>query len=443
MSSLADIANISIALYTSAPTRKDTGTPLIAAPLASFSERVRTYSIYDSTNPDNLPPALLTALSDAFAQIPHARYVKVGRLSIAKAVIAPVDAVGLAVYSLKLGTTLISVQAVASPTTSTIATQLAAAINTAALGITATAVSGTVELVFSGAIIPVLNFVKIEWGTITPSPTTGIVASDLGAIDLEDREWYALHMVERTQARVLAAASWTESQEKIFITSSADSDIKTPGISTDTVSLLKASQYFRTAIAYHGAANTEAADVAWSSRVLPIPSGKETWALKRLASVSPDKLTDTDTITIRGKGGNTFDWFQSNLALTSPGKTAAGEWIDVIRFRDRLKDIIQTNLVMLMIGRDKIPNTDHGIQLVANNLRGSLRQGQQLGGIAPDEIAADGSIRPGFYIVVPLSSEIDDVVKASRIVYLSFTARIAGAIHLVDVTGSFAYSLDI
>lgn len=442
MATLSDIANVTIALNTTSVARANFGTQMIASPLASFAERVRTYSEFDSTNPDNLPPILQTALSDAFAQIPRPRQVKVGRLSVAKVAIAPVDAVGLAVYSLKLGSTLISVTAAGSPTTSTIATQLASAINTAALGVTATAVAGVVELVFVSAIIPVTTFTKIRWDVITPSAVVGILATDLGAIKDEDNAWYVLHLTERTQARVLLAAEWTETQEKLFVTASANSDILTPGIDTDIASLIKASQYFRTAIAYHGNAATEFADVAWAARVLPIQPGGETWALKKLASVTPDKLTATHRVTIFGKNANTFEYYQSSIALTGAGKVSGGEWIDVIRFRDYLKDLIQTNLVMQMINRDKVPYTDGGIQMLGNNLIGSLRTGQNVGGISPDEVDADGNKVPGFNTTIPLSSEVDDVTKASRIVYLKFNARIAGAIHVTDVSGALAYSLD-
>jgi len=442
MATLSNIVNVLIALNTTAVQRGNFGTQMIASPLASFAERVRVYTEFDATNPDNLPPILQTALSDAFAQIPHPREVKVGRMSVAKVAIAPVDAVGLAVYSLKLGGTLISVTAVASPTTSTIATQLASAINTAALGVTATAVAGIVELVFVGAIIPVTTFVKIQWDVITPSAVGGIVGTDLGAIKDEDNSWYVLHLTERTNARVLSAAEWTETQEKLFVTASANSDILTPAIDTDIASLLKSSQYFRTSMAYQANAATEFPDVAWAARVLPIQPGGETWALKKLASVTPDKLTATQRQTILGKNANTFEYYQTSIALTNPGKVAGGEWMDIIRFRDYLKDLIQTNMVMLMINRDKVPYTDGGIQLLANNLISSLRTGQNVGGIAPDEVAADGTKRPGFNTTIPLSSEIDDVTKASRVVYLKFNARIAGAVHLTDISGSLSYSLD-
>ena len=442
MGTLNDIVSVQIALNTAAVERADFGTQLIAAPLASFAERVRTYTNFDSENPDNLPPQVMTALAAVFAQTPHPNRVKVGRLSIDGVHIAPVDAVANAVYGLTLGNTPISVTAAASPTTASIATQIASAVNTAALGVTATADSGVVSLVFTGAIVPVTKFVKMQWVDIAPSAVANALTTDLGAIRNEDNTWYCLHMTERTPARILEAAAWTETQEKIFITAVQEAGSTNASSTTDTGYLLKNKQYFRTGWSYQKNANTEYPDVAWASRVLTIQPGSDTWALKRLAAVTPDKLTGTERTVVFGKNGNTFEYYQPSIALTNPGKVAAGEWIDIIRFRDYLKDLIQTNMVQLMINRDKVPYTDGGIQMLGNNLKSSLRTGQAVGGIAPDELDADGKPVPGFNVTIPISAEIDDVTKASRVVYFKFNARIAGAIHAANITGALDYSLD-
>lgn len=440
MGTLSDISSVQIALNTASVPKGTFGIQLIASPHASFSELVRTYTSMDSTKDDNLPPLVLRALSDGFSQIPHPDKIKVGRMSVAKVAIAPVDAVALAVYSLNLGATLVSVTAAASPTTSTIATQLATAINTAALGVTATAVAGIVELVFTGAIVPVTKFTKIQWDVITKSVTVGIVATDLTAISDADAGWYALHITSRAKQDILDAAAWTEARTKLFVCASADADILTPGVTTDVIDTLRLTNYFRTAISYHGAAATQYADSAWASRVLTIQPGGETWALKRLGGVTSDNLTATQRGTIITAGGNTFETYAPTLLLTGPGRTSAGEWIDVIRFRDWLQDNIQKNMVNLMINRDKVPYTDSGIQLLAANLRASLKQGQSVGGIAPDEVDAAGNKLPGFVITVPLSADIDDATKSSRIVYFKFSARLAGAIHMTNITGALSYS---
>jgi len=71
MASLDDIVSVSIALQTTGVTRGDFGTPMIVAPLMTFPERVRVYTSYAAAAEDDLPPNLLTALSDCFGQTPR------------------------------------------------------------------------------------------------------------------------------------------------------------------------------------------------------------------------------------------------------------------------------------------------------------------------------------------------------------------------------------
>lgn len=441
MATLDDIVNVTISLATTSVNRGEFGVQLIAAPHASFEELTRTYTSFDATNPDNLPASVQSALQASFSQTPHPIRCKVGRLSVDKVTIEPVDAVASAVYSLKIHGTLISITASGSPTTSTIATQLATAINTAALGVTATAVTGTVELVFTGAVKTITNFVKIKWTSQTPSSTV-TMATDLGAIQASDNAWYVLHLTERTKQRVLDAAAYIETQEKLFDTASDESGILVAATTTDLCSTLKGFNYFRTFSSYDANAATEYMDVAWASRVLPIAPGGETWALKRLNGVTSDSISKTQQTAVFGKNGNTFERYSENISVTNPGKVASGEYIDIVRFRDWLKDTIQGNMVQMMVNRDRVPYTDQGIRLCANNLNASLREGQRVGGIAPDEVDADGNAVPGFNITVPLAADIPNNIKATRVLTLGFNARIAGAIHVVNITGALAYSLD-
>lgn len=440
MATLDDIVSVQISLATASVQRAEFGVQLIAAPHASFAELTRTYTSFDATNPDNLPESVQTALSAAFSQIPHPNKVKVGRLSVDKVTIEPVDAVAGATYSLKINGTIVSVVAAASPTTATISTQLATAINTAALGVTATAVTGTVELVFTAGIKAVTQFVKIKWTSQTPSSTV-TMATDLGSIVASDNAWYVLHLTERTKQRQLDAAAYIETQEKLFVTATADPNALLSGNATDLLSMLKAANYFRSMAAYDAQAATEYMDVAWAARVLPIQPGAETWALKRLSGVTSDNISKTEQTAVFGKNGNTFERYSENISVTNPGKVAAGEFADTIRFRDWLKDTIQGNMVQMMVNRDKIPYVDAGIRLCANNLRASLREGQRVGGIAPDEVDANNDPVPGFNMTVPLSSDIPVNIKATRVLTLGFNARLAGAIHVVNITGALAFEL--
>ena len=443
MATLDDIVSVQIALQTTGVTRGDFGTPMIVAPLMTFPERVRVYTSYAAASEDDLPPKVLTALSDCFSQIPRPKKVKVGRRAVLKGVIEVADLINLAVYSFKVDTQEYSYTAGANATKAEIVAGLAAAVlaDTDEI-ITATVVGDTLEVAWIGNAIGSIDLTShLQWGTITPLAAGTAVADDLSAILDEDSAWYGLVMVERVKQTQLDAAAWTEANDRLFITATNEADVLNPALATDLISVLKNTRYFRTAALFHTNADTEYPDAAWAGRVFTIQPGGETWALKQLASITPSPLTATQKQTVVNKGGNTFEFYQAQIALTNPGKVAAGEWIDVIRFRDWLKDYIQTNMVQMMINRDKVPYTDAGIGLCTNNMRKSLQKGQDVGGIAPDELDAAGKTVPGFVITYPRSVEVDANTKASRVLNIGFTARLAGAIHVVEITGALAYEL--
>ena len=142
----------------------------------------------------------------------------------------------------------------------------------------------------------------------------------------------------------------------------------------------------------------------------------------------------------KGKNCNTFESFRDSVSITQIGKVAAGEWIDVIRFRDWLQEEMQVNIFNLLINRDKVPYTDEGIAAIEGQMIKALQLGQRRGGIAPTEYDEDGNEIPGWKISVPLAANISANTKASRILEdMTFTARLAGAIHVAEITGSLVY----
>jgi hypothetical protein len=175
------------------------------------------------------------------------------------------------------------------------------------------------------------------------------------------------------------------------------------------------------------------------ARCFAIQPGGETWANKKLAGVTADGLTEGQYKAITKKNGNTFERFR-NVSITQNGKVAAGEWIDVIRFRDWLQEEITVNVFNALVNRDKVPYTDEGIAIIEAQVRQALELGVTRGGIAPDEYDEDGNTNYGYTISVPLAANISANQKASRVLNdVEFTARLAGAIHVVNITGSLTY----
>ena len=94
----------------------------------------------------------------------------------------------------------------------------------------------------------------------------------------------------------------------------------------------------------------------------------------------------------------------------------------------------------MLINNDKVPYTDGGIALIESQVRAALLKGQRRGGIAPTEFDEDGNKNLGYSISVPKASGISANVKAQRVLRdVKFTARLAGAIHAVEIKGSLTY----
>lgn len=182
-------------------------------------------------------------------------------------------------------------------------------------------------------------------------------------------------------------------------------------------------------------------NVAWAVKWLYYSSGSETAAFKSLMAVKPSKLSSTELNAIVTNHLNYFVEM-GNKNISMHGMVMAGEWCDTIRFRDWLKNNMQLKVVNLFVTTPKVPFTDQGIALVQNQMIAALKEGQDAGGIAPDEFDADGNKIPGFSTSVPLAANIPASDKASRkLTNCRFKARLAGAIHFADLDGSLTYEM--
>jgi hypothetical protein len=122
------------------------------------------------------------------------------------------------------------------------------------------------------------------------------------------------------------------------------------------------------------------------------------------------------------------------------GQVRAGEWIDIIRGRDWLQNDMQLRIYTLLLTNPKIPYTNSGIALVEAQMIASLKAAQQRGIVAETEYDADGNQIPGYTVSTPNSASITADQKASRILTdCKFSARLAGAIHVVRVNGTLTY----
>lgn len=252
--------------------------------------------------------------------------------------------------------------------------------------------------------------------------------------------WYGIFPVGLEDEQVVEVIQWTETQNKIC--GYVDDDPENP--------LVEAGLYLRSFPFYPKVTpeqmddeipveNKYGAAIAMAVKAMNFHAGEETWALKQVAAITPSKLKSTF---IKKLEAANFSYVitVASKNVTQGGKTNGGEWIDIIRFRDWLQNDMQVRVVNLLIVNPKIPYTDNGIGLVENQMLASLKDGQKYGGIAPTEYDADGNPNPGYVTSVPLASELTSTQKASRILTdCKFSARLAGAIHVVEIKGCLTY----
>lgn len=448
MGDISRIVRVDISLNTTGLSVEGFNTMLAVGAHAHSLARVETYTSasdmitagFSDTDP------LYLAAVDAFSQTPRPRQVKIGRRQAASVAVNVASLTSAGVYKLTVSHLDDNSNVVekvysytnAGGTAGDILTGLKEQIDADSTAVVTAAVSvDTLTLTTTGggafAVATSANMAQ------SVASVTETISQTMAAIQSYDNDWYGWVLASRVPADILAAADWTESVRKLFGTAIAEAGAYNPESTTDTGYLLYNGNYYRTFWFYHKDAASDFPEAAVMARCFAILPGGETWANKKLAGVTTDGLTETQYNAITKKNGNTFERFR-NVSITQNGKVAAGEWIDVIRFRDWLQEEITVNVFNALVNNDKIPYTDEGIAIIEAQIRQALELGTRRGGIAPIEYDEDGNQNFGYTINVPLSSSISANQKATRALQdVSFTARLAGAIHVVEITGSLTY----
>lgn len=241
--------------------------------------------------------------------------------------------------------------------------------------------------------------------------------------------WYHILPAGIDHEKYNALSIWTEGQEKLLgITLAAEekSPILQSGLMRTNVWRLAKNQttdydkYLHVAIA----AKTSSYD-----------PGSETWAFKQLSLITAGSFTSSEVTAMDSANENYYVCI-AKKNITQGGKVLGDEWIDVIRFRDWLKNKIQLNIFNVKLANNKVPFTDDGITLIDNALKAALKAGQTAGGISEDFYDEDGNKTPGYTTYAPLASSFTAAQKKSRVLTgLSWSAYLAGAIHVTKLSG--------
>lgn len=439
---LADIVRVNIAVLSAGITQAGFGIPLILSHSATWVERTRTYTSAAGVLADfaATTPEYLAAQAE-FSQSPAPPKIMIGRSAVKPTqwhvftVAAVSDSTA---YSVRIGAQTATFTSGVGTTNDLIAAGLLAAINALAapaLGATATltgaALSRTVTLTANAAgNWTGLEVVRTDLLSVAQTHADPGIATDLAAILNESQAWYALITLFNSKLYVAAAALWIEANERFYMADSQDTDIINVADSgaSDIAHTLKAASYARTAVVYHPANDAWLA-ASWCGALLPLDPGSETWKFKTLATVPATVLTATQITNLKAKY---CGWYYSinSKNITTEGKVAANEWIDVIRFRDWLKARMQERIFVRLTQTKKVPFTDKGLVVIEGEIRAQLADGVSVGGLA-DVPAPD--------VVMPLVATISPANKSARILDgITFSGTLAGAIHELTINGTIS-----
>lgn len=446
---LENLINVSISRETEAVSQAGFGTPFILGPNKTASG----VGSYSSLAAVLLEPGLTSstdeykAAAKIFGQSPKPTLIKIGK-SLSK--VAQVDtitptAVNAHHYIVTLAGLFSGVAfslsydytSDGSATAAEIVTGLIALINaaTASHGVVASG-SSTLILTANTAGRPFTTTVSDATNMVLVHTTANVgVVESLAALELIDNDWYALISTFRSIDDVMQIAAHVEALLKIFGVSRNDAGMIDGTSVTDLAYLLKAANYFRTWVEYSGdTANFP--EAALFGRCLPTTPGSETWAYKTPAGQVVDVLTDTQISALKAKNCNYFTPY-GGVNITLDGKVAGGEYIDIIRLIDLLAARMQEGIFGQLVRSDKIPFTNAGITVIQNEVISVLKANQKTGGIAPDDVDANGDLVPGFSTSFPNISDISANDRAARTLSGgTWTARLAGAIQAVTINGT-------
>ena len=204
------------------------------------------------------------------------------------------------------------------------------------------------------------------------------------------------------------------------------------GLDTDDATVISTSGLRRTILFYCNA--TEDVPVPVAALVGEIAgraAGRFTYKNMILSGVPAQDLSDTEIEAIHKKGGITFVQ-KAGDNVTSEGKLAGGEYIDVIDCEDYIIQQLTYRTQKMLNNAAKVPYDNNGIAMLESVAVDVLQDAFNQGMIATD---ADGN--PDYSISYTMREDTKESDRASRLYPGgSFRFALAGAIHEVEITGT-------
>ena len=258
--------------------------------------------------------------------------------------------------------------------------------------------------------------------TIAVCATTDTTVNWLADVANTGKDWRQLMVVSESSVNVSGIMTAIEAlNNKMYF-----ANLETTDTTTLNVSGIK-----RTVLFYCDATTehpTTSSALVGATAGLDV--GSFTYKNMILKGITPQDLSDTEINAIHDKGGITFVT-KAGDNVTSEGKTAGGEYIDIIDSQDYIISNIEYKTQTTLNAMPKVPYDNNGIAMLESVVVDVLRDAFNKGIIAINE---DGS--PAYSINFAKREDTDASDRAVR-KYLGgqFAFKLAGAIHEAEIVG--------
>lgn len=440
---ISDFSTVSISAQGPALTQVGFGTLLCAGYHTKFAGRTKVYTDPSGMITDTflVTDPLYLMVARAFQQKPRPVSVKVGRMALPFTQISNFTFPTVAnntVYGFTIVrgaiTATITFTSSGAATAANIITGLIAAIVASTVNglVVGTSTAGNTVLTITDSVAGVLSYYSnwaVGMGYMNTTADPG-VATDLAAIRNADADWYGLALDMNSIAITTAAANWAETQLLLFAANTSDSAVADSTSTTDVAFTLKALTLGRTLIYYSQFTTLDYSGVAaFAERSTHDPGQKGaggTWHGKVLTGRPADLLSPTVKAALLAKNVNPYIT-TAGRNHTLAGKVIGGEWADKMRFIDWFGIRTQERIATAELNNDVIPYDDRGISIMLGEVTAMLAIG----------IAAEGIVAGTESASAPLSAAVPSTDRAARVLNnVAFAFRIAGAIHLTNITGT-------
>ncbi len=267
---------------------------------------------------------------------------------------------------------------------------------------------------------------------IAISQTTASVGlvEDIAAWRAERDDWYFLLETSRLSGNIRAAAEAIEALTKFFVAQSSDANAQTSSTENIGTRLGPVGLNLDRTMLWYSANDDQFVDFAIVGKMAPKQPGRASWANQSLRSVTGTEPTSETQLEAKR-----FNWLETftaaNFAMTQGGWMCSGQWADLIRLRDWVRNLMQIDLIQLLRDNDKIPYTNGGGDLLGGSVEGSLEKAA-----APDVAGVDGST---IAVTTPTVAEQGATNRGNRhFPNIGFGATLTGAVHTLSVSGSLS-----